>query len=280
MNFLLFLFLLSYNSFLISTLNPNDEIDYLVLVNKKYKLPDDYESKVDLINATNYLPSPRTFEIERKAFEYYTQLRNKLLEENNIQIELDSVYRSVKRQQEIWDEFIEKYGEEYTISHVAVPGHSEHHTGLAIDICLVVNGTVIDDNDEMIAQREIFAKIHEKLADYGFILRYPEGKKYITGYDYEPWHLRFVLVDNAKAIKNQDVTLEEFLGKDDERYTDDITDDTTDNLTDDLTDDKTDDTTDDITDDTTDDITDNRDKGYILDNNLLLFLVLIACLIF
>ena len=68
MNFLLFLFLLSYNSFLISTLNPNDEIDYLVLVNKKYKLPDDYESKVDLINATNYLPSPRTFEIERKAF--------------------------------------------------------------------------------------------------------------------------------------------------------------------------------------------------------------------
>ena len=276
MNFLLFLFLLSYNSFLISTLNPNDEIDYLVLVNKKYKLPDDYESKVDLINATNYLPSPRTFEIERKAFEYYTQLRNKLLEENNIQIELDSVYRSVKRQQEIWDEFIEKYGEEYTISHVAVPGHSEHHTGLAIDICLVVNGTVIDDNDEMIAQREIFAKIHEKLADYGFILRYPEGKKYITGYDYEPWHLRFVLVDNAKAIKNQDVTLEEFLGKDDERYTDDITDDITDNLTDDLTDD----TTDDITDDTTDDITDNRDKGYILDNNLLLFLVLIACLIF
>ena len=272
MNFLLFLFLLSYNSFLISTLNPNDEIDYLVLVNKKYKLPDDYESKVDLINATNYLPSPHTFEIERKAFEYYTQLRNKLLEENNIQIELDSVYRSVKRQQEIWDEFIEKYGEEYTISHVAVPGHSEHHTGLAIDICLVVNGTVIDDNDEMIAQREIFAKIHEKLADYGFILRYPEGKKYITGYDYEPWHLRFVLVDNAKAIKNQDVTLEEFLGKDDERYTDDITDDITDNLTDDLTDDKTD--------DTTDDITDNRDKGYILDNNLLLFLVLIACLIF
>ena len=280
MNFLLFLFLLSYNSFLISTLNPNDEIDYLVLVNKKYKLPDDYESKVDLINATNYLPSPRTFEIERKAFEYYTQLRNKLLEENNIQIELDSVYRSVKRQQEIWDEFIEKYGEEYTISHVAVPGHSEHHTGLAIDICLVVNGTVIDDNDEMIAQREIFAKIHEKLADYGFILRYPEGKKYITGYDYEPWHLRFVLIDNAKAIKNQDVTLEEFLGKDDERYTDDITDDITDNLTDDLTDDTTDDTTDDITDDTTDDITDNRDKGYILDNNLLLFLVLIACLIF
>ena len=280
MKFLIFLFLITYNSIQITALNPNDEIDYLILVNKKYKLPDDYESKVDLINATNYSPNPRTFEIERKAFEYYTQLRNKLLEENNIQIELDSVYRSVKRQQEIWDEFIEKYGEEYTISHVAVPGHSEHHTGLAIDICLVVNGTVIDDNDEMIAQREIFAKIHEKLADYGFILRYPEGKKYITGYDYEPWHLRFVLVDNAKAIKNQDVTLEEFLGKDDERYTDDITDDITDNLTDDLTDDTTDDTTDDITDDTTDDITDNRDKGYILDNNLLLFLVLIACLIF
>ena len=65
----------------------------------------------------------------------------------------------------------------------------------------------------MIAQKEIFAKIHEKLEDYGFILRYPIGKEKISGYSYEPWHLRFVEVENAKIIKSQGVTLEEYLGK-------------------------------------------------------------------
>ena len=270
---LFFALILIFSSFIFA-LEPNETIDYLVLVNKKYRLPDNYESIVDLVNATNYIESDdRVFQIERKTFEYYTQLRNKLLEGYNITIELDSVYRSVKRQQEIWDEFIEKYGEEYTKTHVAVPGYSEHHTGLAVDICLVVNGTVIDDNDEMIAQREIFAKIHEKLADYGFILRYPEGKKYITGYDYEPWHLRFVLVDNAKDIKSKGVTFEEYLGRDDERYTDDYDTTSDDSYSDNSSDDITSDGNSDTTNDTT------TSDGNILTNNILYLLALIISLI-
>ena len=254
MKSLFYLSLLFCNTVLISTLEPDKNIDYLILVNKKYKLPDDYESIVDLITVKNFIQKNRTFEIERKTFEYYTLLRDKLLEDYNIQIELDSVYRSVKRQQEIWDEFMEEYGEEYTKAHVAVPGHSEHHTGLAVDICLVVNGTIIDNNEEMIAQKEIFEKIHANLADYGFILRYPEGKKYITGYDYEPWHLRFVLVNNSIDIKNQGVTLEEYLHKDDERYTDEPTDNT-------------------------DSTTDDGNSGYALDNKLIILLITILGLI-
>jgi D-alanyl-D-alanine carboxypeptidase len=65
----------------------------------------------------------------------------------------------------------------------------------------------------VVEQKEIFKKIHEKLENYGFILRYLEGKEKITGYSYEPWHLRFVQVDNAKKIKQKGVTLEEYLGK-------------------------------------------------------------------
>ena len=191
----------------------NDSIDYLILVNKQYKLPDDYESKVDLINVTNFLREKKTHQIERTTYEYYSQLKQKLYDEHNITIELDSVYRSVARQQEIWDEFVREKGEEYAKKYVAVPGYSEHHTGLAVDICLIINGIVVDDNDDMIAQKEIFAKIHEKLEDYGFILRYPLDKEKITGYNYEPWHLRFVKVENAQKIKNKGVTLEEYLGK-------------------------------------------------------------------
>ena len=65
----------------------------------------------------------------------------------------------------------------------------------------------------MIAEKEIFAKIHSKLADYGFILRYKEGKDEITGYSYEPWHFRYVGIKVAKDIAKKDITLEEYFGK-------------------------------------------------------------------
>ena len=77
---------------------------------------------------------------------------------------------------------------------------------------MVKVGVVIDDNDDMIAEKEIFAKVHERLADFGFILRYPEGKEDITGYAYEPWHLRYVgSAEIAKEITERGLTLEEYL---------------------------------------------------------------------
>ena len=192
----------------------NEEFNYLILVNKEHKLPDDYESKLNLVNVTNNIPKDnRTFQLEKLTYDYFVKLRQNLLEENDIRIELDSSYRSVARQQEIWDEFVEKYGLNYTEKYVAKPGYSEHHTGLALDICLVVNGIVIDDNEKMIKQKEIFAKIHKKLADYGFILRFLQGKENITGYNYEPWHFRFVQIDDAKNIMKEGITLEEYLSK-------------------------------------------------------------------
>ena len=183
---------------------------YLLLVNKKHKLPDDWVEKVELITARNILG--REFLVERKTLEQFEALRIKLLEEG-VNIELDSTYRSVQRQQELWEEFEKEYGIEYCIKYVAIPGYSEHHTGLVVDVCLIKDGLVIDDNDDMIAEREIFAKVHERLADYGFILRYLEGKEDITGYSYEPWHLRYVGIEIAKEIKEKRITLEEYLGE-------------------------------------------------------------------
>ena len=187
----------------------NDKIDYLVLVNKQNKLPDDWEEKVELADAKDF--EGGTIQVEKEALEQFNKLKDALHEEG-VDIVLDSCYRSVKRQQEIWDEFTEKYGEEYTKTYVAVPGYSEHHTGLAIDVALEKDGKVIYENDEMIAEKETFAKVHEKLADYGFILRYKEGKEDVTGYGYEPWHFRYVgNVDVAKEIMSKDLTLEEYL---------------------------------------------------------------------
>ena len=188
------------------------DYDYLVLVNKNHELPSDWESSVKLETVTDIDGDP--CQVEKEALLKYYELRDDLQKNDGVTIELDSCYRSVAEQQDLWDRWTVEYGEDYVHQYVAVPGFSEHHTGLAIDICLVKDGKVIDDNDDMIAEKEIFQKIHAKLADYGFILRYLDGKDDITGYSYEPWHLRYVgNPEVAKEITDKGLTLEEYLGQ-------------------------------------------------------------------
>ena len=178
---------------------------------KKNKLPNNWEELVELETAKDAWGDD--VQVEKKALEQFYKLQKDLLAEG-IDIELDSIYRSVAEQQDLWDRWTVEKGEEYVKTYVAVPGYSEHHTGLAIDVCLKIDGEIVADNEEMIANKEIFAKVHAKLADYGFILRYPEGKKDITRYDYEPWHFRYI--DNpkiAKEIMDNNLTFEEYLEK-------------------------------------------------------------------
>ena len=186
-----------------------ETIDYLLLVNKTNRLPETWEEELDIVKSQNSLGDE--VETERTAYEAYLKLKEEL-EANDIHVDLDSAYRSVAHQQEIWDRFTEKYGEEYTISHVAVPGYSEHQTGLALDLYLIIDGKDVYENEDMVQYPEIWEKIHARLANYGFILRYQEGKEDITGYSYEPWHIRYVGPEAAKEITEQGVTLEEYLG--------------------------------------------------------------------
>lgn len=186
--------------------------DYLVLVNKYSQLPNDWEKKVQLVNAKNAWDED--IKVEKEAYDQYKALKN-ALKKDGVTIELDSVYRSVKEQQELWDEWSSdpEKGIEYVRKYVAVPGYSEHHTGLAIDICFKKDGKLVYDNDEMIADKSTFKKIHAKIADYGFILRYLDGRDDVTGYAYEPWHLRYVGSKKiAKEIMDNDITFEEYLG--------------------------------------------------------------------
>ncbi len=185
-------------------------IDYMVLVNKTHPLPDDWEEKLETVHITNSVGDD--VEVEKKAYDAYLKLKA-ALEEEGIYVDLDSARRSVADQQRIMDEFTEKYGADYAAKTVATPGYSEHHTGLALDLYLIIDGKDVTENEDMMTYPEIWAKIHEKLPDYGFILRYLEGKEYITGYGYEPWHIRYIdNVEVAKEITSKGITFEEYLG--------------------------------------------------------------------
>ena len=185
-------------------------IDYMVLVDKENPLPDGWEEALDITTITNSVGDE--VQVESKAYEAYLGL-SEALEKEGIHTELDSAYRSVEAQQKIVDEFTEKYGEDYVKQYVAVPGYSEHHTGLALDLYLIVDGKTVYENEDLVQYPEIWAKIWEKLPDYGFILRYPEGKEDITGYSFEPWHIRYIgSAETAREIMDNNITLEEYLG--------------------------------------------------------------------
>ena len=193
-------------------------IDYLALVNKLNPLPEGWEDALETVTITNSVGDE--VEVEAKAFAAYELLKADLEENDGVYIELDSARRSIAAQQDIVDHFTEKYGADYTAKTVAQPGYSEHHTGLALDLYFRIKGeddsfTDVYYNEDMEKDeyKGIWDAIHAKLADYGFILRYLEGEEHITGYRYEPWHIRYVdSVDIAREIMSQPgLTLEEYL---------------------------------------------------------------------
>jgi D-alanyl-D-alanine carboxypeptidase len=76
---------------------------------------------------------------------------------------------------------------------------------------LNIDGDFVRDDDKLFAYENVFKKIHNVLYKYGFILRYPENKENITGYNYEPWHIRYVGLEVSKTIYDNNITLEEYL---------------------------------------------------------------------
>ena len=182
---------------------------YTILVNKNSSIPEDYNKKIKLVEYKDI--DNEKILIEKKTFKQYIKLREYLKKKEGIIIGIESAYRTAKRQEEIYSEFIAEYGKEYADKVVAPINCSEHQTGLAIDICLCIKKKYVTDNNEASEHDEIFKnKVHCNLSKFGFILRYPFKKEDITGYPYEPWHIRFVGKKVAKEIYNNDSTLEEW----------------------------------------------------------------------
>lgn len=183
--------------------------DYLVLVNGDHRLPDNYESTVELITAENC--EGNQYGVEKKTYEAFLRLQQDLLQNDGIRAELISGYRTIAQQGGSYDHYLQKFGQAYVDKYVARPGHSEHHTGLAIDVGICRDGKVYYVIEDLLQMNDQYKVIHEKLPRYGFILRYPKGKETETGIGYEPWHFRYVDdLKIAQAIAGQSLCLEEY----------------------------------------------------------------------
>ena len=182
----------------------------LILVNKENKINDDFINDIVLVDA---FVGEKKYLVEKDTYDAYLKLKDFLFEKG-IVICISSAYRSLERQQEIYEEFISRYGIEYANKIVAPVGCSEHHTGFAVDIDIMIDGRFLTSNKELMEHEDVYLEIHKYISQFGFILRYLKGKEDITGYPYEPWHIRYIGDSKiAKYIYENHLTLEEYLMK-------------------------------------------------------------------
>jgi len=175
--------------------------DELILVNKFNALSKDYEPE-DIVNVSNWY-SYAGNSARDIAYQSLISLYN-AAKEAGMNIIVNSSYRSYKDQEETYQTFLYRYGKEYADNYAARPGHSEHQTGLAFDI--TPPGASMDNHDQF----KEFDWLKDNAHKYGFILRYPEGKTFITGYNYEPWHFRYVGKKIAEKIYSENITFDEY----------------------------------------------------------------------
>ncbi|MGN1133411.1 MAG: M15 family metallopeptidase [Oscillospiraceae bacterium] len=160
-------------------------IDGILIVNKTYSIPASYNP--------NGLEPVAQQAFDEMAADAYSQ---------GISLFICSGFRSYEEQETLYNNYADERGKDEADAVSARPGHSEHQTGLSMD----VNTTEFSFENTPESQW-----LNEHCAEYGFIVRFPKGKEDITGFEYEPWHIRYVGKKNAKAIQESGLCLEEYL---------------------------------------------------------------------
>ncbi|MGZ4032734.1 MAG: M15 family metallopeptidase [Tumebacillaceae bacterium] len=188
----------------------SDPASVMVLVNKQNALPADY-SPANLIDDPNvpFIFSGKDEKrLMRKDMAEALEKMIAAAKKDGVGLAGVSAYRSYNTQKSLFNYYVQTQGEKQARRYSAVPGTSEHETGLAIDLSGTTGKCAADDCFGGTPEANWIAT---HCADYGFIVRYPQGKESITGYAYEPWHVRYVGVDVAKEITSKGLTLEEYL---------------------------------------------------------------------
>lgn len=176
------------------------------LVSKAHALPESFTPK--LISA----PVAHTsgdLQVAERIGPYLTALF-KAAAKDDIDLMLSSAYRSASDQQQVYTSYLNMYGQSYVNSYVALPGTSEHQTGLAVDIATKSTECQHGANNCSLDYASI-VWLNQNAEKFGFIQRYPSGKQSITGISGEAWHYRFVGVQLAQLLSDNNMTLDEFV---------------------------------------------------------------------
>jgi D-alanyl-D-alanine carboxypeptidase len=179
-----------------------------VMVNKTIRLPIDYKPS-DLVYPDVAFIFDEKVEkrMMRKEAAEALESMFSAAEEDGIMLAGVSGYRSGSTQKALFERYVRRDGEETASRYSARPGHSEHQTGLAMDVSGTTGKCAATD---CFADTDEAAWLDEHAREFGYIIRYPEGKEEITGYKYEPWHLRYVGIELSQEIASQGITLEEY----------------------------------------------------------------------
>lgn len=181
---------------------------YTVLVNREYPISKDYvpdDLVLPNVPFSYYGVYEKSYVRQRAAIALEELFAG--ANESGYTLKLVSAYRSYERQKQIYNNNVSRRGVEDTDKVSAMPGSSEHQTGLAIDVSCSAVGCALEESFGMTAEGKWLKKNCYK---YGFIIRYPKNKTDITGYSYEPWHIRYVGKNLAKYLKKNKLTLEEY----------------------------------------------------------------------
>lgn len=171
-----------------------------MLVNKHYKLDEDFVPD-DLVEFDQKYCNDEVQEGNREAVVAFKNMYEAAKKEG-LGLVINSSYRSYQDQENICNTFKDLYGEGYVTKYVALPGFSEHQTGLAFDI-----GST---SSKVFAESKEYEWMKENAYKYGFILRFTKANAYITGFRSEPWHYRYVGKKVAKYIYDNNISLEEY----------------------------------------------------------------------
>lgn len=188
----------------------HDPYDLLVLVNKTYRLAFDFTpSDLRLLNVLDFYDNPATTMFLRDVAATAAEgLFQAALDEEGLVFWARSAYRSYQSQHSAHTHLVDQMGQEEADRWSARPGHSEHQTGLALDVTsAAVGGELTED----FSQTPEGQWLRENAHRFGFILRYPYNREAETGYAYEPWHLRYVGVEAAAVIFENNLILEQYL---------------------------------------------------------------------
>lgn len=172
-----------------------------VLANKYNKLDETFEpNDIKEIKASCTKGNEKQY-LSKSAQVAFEKMCDAALEDDK-HILANSAYRSYQDQQKVYDTYLNLYGKNYVDNYVAIPGYSEHQTGLALDVAAKGYNTFKTSPE--------YKWMLENSYKYGFILRYPTEKQELTGYKYEAWHFRYVGEEAAKYIKENNITYEEY----------------------------------------------------------------------